>query len=78
MSTTTDIISKSFTAAALTAELGRRRNNKARRANGEPIVRATSYVLPALSKEVIERIQGGETVPVEFKSGRIVHVSLKG
>lgn len=65
---------KTFTAAALTAELGRRRNNKSR----DVKVKAKSYIFPALTKANIKAIQAGEVVTVEFKSGRVEHVGLKG
>lgn len=64
---------KTFTAAALTAELGRRKNNKKR----DVKVRARSFVLPALSAANIAAIKAGEIVTVDFKSGRTEHVGLK-
>lgn len=74
MSDTIVTPTKTFTAAALTAELGRRRNNKSR----DVKVRAKSYIFPALSKADIAAIQAGEVVTVSFKSGRVEHVGLKG
>lgn len=73
MSDTTITATKTFTAAALTAELGRRRNNKTR----DEKVRAKSYIFPALTKANIAAIQAGEIVTVEFKTGRVEHVGLK-
>lgn len=70
MSTTA---TKTFTDKALTAELGRRKNNKTR----DVKVRPGSYVFPALSKADIATIQAGETVEVTFKSGRVEVVGLK-
>lgn len=65
---------KTYTAAALDAELGRRRNNKRR----DTKVRAKSYVLPKLDSADIDAIKAGEIVKVEFKSGRVEYVGLKG
>lgn len=73
MSNTTVTPTKTFTAAALTAELGRRRNNKSR----DVKVKAKSYVFPALTKANIKAIQEGEIVTVSFKSGRTETVGLK-
>lgn len=64
---------KAYTAQALDAEVGRRRNNKAR----DNKVRARSYVLPALSSADIAAIKAGNIVRVEFKSGRVEFVGLK-
>lgn len=72
--TTTLTPTRTFTALALDAELGRRRNNKTR----DEKVRAKGYVLPALSREDIANLKNGELVKVEFKSGRTEIVGLKG
>lgn len=72
--TTTPAPTKTFTAAALTAELGRRRNNKTR----ETKARSKSFVLPKLSQADIAAIKAGETVTVTFQSGRVEHVALAG
>lgn len=68
---------RTFTEKALKAEQGRRRNNKARRANGEPTVKAKGYVLPAMSGPQINTVLAGEPVVVTFKSGRVTAVSLR-
>lgn len=64
---------RTFTAAALDAELGRRRNNKHR----EKKVTARSFVLPKLSKATVAAIKDGEIVTVNFASGRVETVGLK-
>ena len=68
---------RTITAAALDAELGRRRNNKVRKAKGEQVVRARAFYLPALSSADIAAIKAGEVVKVEFANGRVEHVGLK-
>lgn len=74
MSNTAVTPTRTFTARALDAEVGRRRNNKTR----DEKVRSKSFVLPALSKVDIEAIKAGGTVEVSFKSGRSEIVGLKG
>jgi hypothetical protein len=65
------VTTKSVNATALKQELGRRRNNKARRAAGEPTVRTKAYYLGAFSVKDVESLLAGETVRVEYKSGRV-------
>lgn len=58
-------------------ELGRRRNNKARKAAGEKVVRSKAYYLPMFSKDEFDKVLAGEVVRKEFRSsGRIVDFSL--
>lgn len=64
---------KTFTARALDAEVGRRRNNRQR----EVQVRARSFVLPNLSAADIASVKDGNVVTVSFKSGRVERVGLK-
>lgn len=64
---------RQFTAIALDAELGRRKNNRGR----DVKVRPKSFVFPKLSSEDIDRIKAGEVVTVKFNSGRVEHVALK-
>lgn len=68
------VATRTFTAAALDAELGRRKNNKTRTEK----VRAKSFVLPALSKAQMDEIKAGAIVTITFKSGRVELVGLKG
>lgn len=76
-SNTTVTPTRTFTAAALDAELGRRRKNKVRVAKGEEKKRAASFVLPSLSADDMTAIKAGEVIRVEFHSGRVEHVGLK-
>lgn len=76
MTTTTTTPTKTLTAKALDAELGRRRNNAKRAANGEPKVKAKGFVLPSLSKAQMALIKNGEVVTLTFKSGRTETVGL--
>lgn len=62
---------------AIKAEQGRRRNNKARRSNGEAPVRSKAWYMPHLTKADFTAITNGETVTKEFNSGRVVTFSLK-
>lgn len=71
--TKTIIPTRTFTAKALDAELGRRRNNKTR----EKRARAKSFVLAGMGGGQIAAVKAGEIVQVEFKSGRVEHVGLK-
>ena len=68
---------KQFTVAALKAEQGRRKNNRARRKAGIPTVQSKSWVLPGLSGADITALLAGETVKVAFRN-RDVTVTLKG
>lgn len=74
---TTITPTRTFTAAALEAELGRRKNNRKRRANNEDPKRAKSFVLPRLSKADMRAIKEGAVVTVTFQSGRTEHVGLR-
>ena len=71
--TATATATKAFTSAALTAELGRRRNNKTR----DIKVRPKSFVFPKLTAADIKAIQAGELVTVTFGTGRVEVVGLK-
>lgn len=71
------IVTRTFTAKALDAEVGRRKNNRKRRAAGEPAVPAKSFVLPALTKAQMAEIKNGAIVAVKFNSGRVETVALK-
>lgn len=64
---------RTFTARALTSELGRRRNNKAKGTSS----RARSWVFSKMDNDDIECVLGGEIVTVEFGSGRVERVGLK-
>lgn len=64
---------KKFSAVALDAELGRRKNNAKR----DVKVRAKSYVFPKLNAADIANIKAGQVVTVEFNSGRKERVGLK-
>ena len=68
---------RTFTAIALDAELGRRANNKKRKAKGEATVRPKSFVFPKLSKADIAAVKEGAVVKVEFGTGRVEFVGLK-
>lgn len=57
---------------ALSAELGRRRNNKARRAKGEPVAKAAAYYFRSLSSVDVASLLDGETVRKSFASGRVI------
>lgn len=85
MSTKSNAKSKPATATevalspvAIKAEQGRRRNNKARRKNGEAVVRSKAWYMPHLTNADFTAIKEGETVTKTFNSGRTVTFSLKG
>jgi hypothetical protein len=65
-----------FTAAALKAEQGRRKNNKTR-PKGEK-AKAKSFIFPAMNGDQIEAVLAGSVVELTFKSGRVELVGLKG
>jgi hypothetical protein len=56
---------------ALKQEMGRRRNNKARRANGQPTVRTKAYYLAAFDRREIDALLAGEVVTKTYASGRV-------
>lgn len=64
---------KTFSAQALKAEQGRRRNNRRREAGDK--VRPASWVFRGLSNADIEAILEGETITASFQK-RDVNVSL--
>ncbi len=76
MSTTTITPTTTFTAQALHAEQGRRKNNK-NRPKGDK-AKATSWVFPAMGGEQIQAVLAGSVVEVTFKSERVELVGLKG
>jgi hypothetical protein len=80
MSTTTKTLTptRTFSKLALTNELARRQNNKARKAAGAAKARAASWVFPGLTKDVIKAVIDGEVVEVSFKSGRTEVIGCKG
>ncbi len=61
---------------AIQQELGRRRNNKERRRNGEPVVRSKAYYMPHLSRQEFDKVLAGETVDKTFNSGRKLRFKL--
>lgn len=63
---------KTYTAKALDAELGRRRNNKRRDAKAK----AASFRLAKLTKADMDAIKNGEIVTVTFSTGRVEHIGL--
>lgn len=63
---------------AIKAEQGRRRNNKARKAAGEPVVRSKQWFMPALTKADFKALLDGTEVTKEFGTGRVVTFTLKG
>lgn len=72
MTTATAIDTKAFSARALKAELTRRSKRRDERG------RAKSWVFVGMTKQDISNVLAGNTVQVNFKSGRVVDVSLKG
>jgi len=64
-------------ANALLMEQGRRKNNKERRRKGEPTARPASYWLAKLSGQEIKALLDGESVTLEFNSGRVETLSVK-
>lgn len=71
MTTATAIDTKAFSARALKAELTRRSQPRNERS------RAKSWVFVAMTKPEIKSVLAGETIRVNFNSGRVVDVSLK-
>ena len=67
---------KTIKAKALVDERGRRRKNKVRRANGEPVVRTKAYYLAALSADEMKALEAGEKVTKTYDSGRTETYSL--
>lgn len=65
------------TPMALKQEKGRRRNNKARKAAGEPTVRAKAFWMPALGAKEFQALENGESVNLTFGTGRKVKVTCK-
>jgi hypothetical protein len=61
---------KTVSALALKQELGRRRNNKQRRADNQPVVRTKAYYFGAFSRDEIKDLLDGKTVTKTYKSGR--------
>lgn len=72
-STVTDTRTKAFTAQALDAEMGRRRNNKGRSKK----VHAKSWVLAKLSQADVATLKAGGTVTVTGSKVGSVVVTLK-
>lgn len=74
---------KLFKPGALTAEQGRRKNNKRERkvaaAEGrEPnTAKAASFIFPNMSNDDLVAVLAGATVQVDFKSGRTEHVAVE-
>jgi hypothetical protein len=63
--------------ASIKAEIGRRRNNKARKAAGEPVVRSKQWFMPALTKADFAALLDGAQVTKKYTSGRVVTLTLK-
>jgi hypothetical protein len=74
MSNTIEAIAVS--AVAVNAQIGLVRNNKARKRAGEAVVLSKNWKLAGLSRPVLRSILDGETVTREFKSGRIIAITL--
>lgn len=70
---------KTVTAAHVKREIGRLRNNRQRRKVGEDTVKSSSPgTTGGLGTSDLKRLLAGETLVREFKSGRVVAVSVKG
>lgn len=68
---------RSYKRRAIIAEIGRRKNNKKRKAEGDlRKVRAASWVFRGLTAPNLQSLLDGETVAVEFKN-RTVNVSIE-
>ncbi len=56
---------------ALSQEVGRRRNNKVRRSNGEKVARPKAYYFAAFSGGDIKTLEDGGTVTKTYNSGKV-------
>jgi hypothetical protein len=77
--TTTKPTPTTVTAAHVKRELGRVRNNRARRKADEPTVASSSPgKTGGLGRRDLKALLAGETLVREFKSGRKIALSVKG
>lgn len=68
--TTTETPVREVKALALKQELGRRRNNKTRKANGDKPVKSKAFYLAAFSTDEVTALMNGETITKTYGSGR--------